>query len=187
MLGCFVLTVCVFVCVCSQAAMASAAVAESSPAVVAPPPFTPTALAKAKQTRSASEQLVATLAAAADDGARFAALDALREAADDAYGADAAALAAAVRDGGGIEALMSCLRSSSVDAQQCAMALLGNLLTDEFDHEARQSLKMFAAAGGLGSLQSKLSAEQPICLFACATLQNVTSLDPIGCCSALRE
>ena len=67
------------------------------------------------------------------------------------------------------------------------MALLGNLLTDEFDREARQSLQMFAAAGGLSSLQSKLSAEHPICLFACATLQNVTSLDPIGCCNVLRE
>ena len=76
---------------------------------------------------------------------------------------------------------------SSAEAQQCAMALLGNLMTDEFDHEARQSLQMFVAGGGLSSLQSKLSAEQPICLFACATLQNLTSLDPIGCCNVLRE
>ena len=67
------------------------------------------------------------------------------------------------------------------------MALLGNLLTDVYDSFARESLAMFTASGGLGALQNKLDAEYPTNLYACATLQNMTSLDPFDCCTQLRE
>ena len=73
-----------------------------------------------------------------------------------------------------------------MDVQQCAMSLVGNLLTDVFDEQARVTLDLFAAAGGLPSLQAKLKAV-PLNLFAAAALQNVTALDPEDCCALLRE
>ena len=40
-------------------------------------------------------------------------------------------------------------RYLSSGAGECAISLLGNLLTDEFDSEALESLALFTAAGGL--------------------------------------
>jgi len=153
----------------------------------AQPVFTAKALEKAQATRSASEQLVAAfVSASTDDNRRSEALDALREAADEAYGADAAALGAAVREGGGIAGLVACLESPDGELQQLTMALLGNLLTDVFDPQARATLSLFAEGGGLMSLQKALSQGHPVNLFACATLQNLTSLDPFDTCAKLR-
>jgi len=152
-----------------------------------PPPFSATAVAKAEQTRSHAEKLVSALAEASSDDARIASLEALREAAEEAYGADASALGAAVRDCGGIPALSACVGSLVDELRQGAMSLLGNLLTDVFDREARASLSLFAASGGLVALQRALGGAYPTNLFACATLQNVTSLDPFDTCTALRD
>ena len=53
--------------------------------------------------------------------------------------------------------LVSRMDDPAADVQQCAMSLVGNLLTDVFDPEARASLDIFAQAGGLPVLQAKLS------------------------------
>jgi len=144
-------------------------------------------MTKAEATRSESEKLVGALTTASDDGSRVDALDSLRVAAEESYGADAAALAAAVRDGGGIECVVSCVASSDSETQQCALSLLGNLLTDVFDRAARESLAKFVACGGLPPLQAALGAGYPTSVFACAVLQNMTSLDPFDTCAKLRE
>ena len=122
-----------------------------------------------------------------DPSAKFSALAGLSDIAADSYGADAANLAAVLRESGCIAVLVQQMEDPGMDVQQCAMSLVGNLLTDVFDPEARTSLKMFAAAGGLPLLQQKLKAEFPINLFASAALQNVTALDPEECCATLRE
>jgi hypothetical protein len=56
-----------------------------------------------------------------------------------------------------------------------------------FDRDARKSLEVFTASGGLKSLQTQLGSEYPLNVLACATLQNVTGLDPFECCRQLRE
>ena len=92
-----------------------------------------------------------------------------------------------MRDGGGLTTLVTCIDSPLAETQQNAMALLGNLLTDVFDYYAVKTLGGFVSAGGLMALQRQLSAPYPVNVFACATLQNVTSLDPMDCCTQLRE
>ena len=133
-----------------------------------------------------SSPLVSQLGSS-DPGERFAALAGLSDLAADSYGADATHLAAVLREAGGIDTLVRHMEDPAADVQQCAMSLVGNLLTDVFDPEARTSLNLFAKAGGLPVLQKKLHAEFPINLFAAAALQNVTALDPEDCCAALRE
>ena len=123
----------------------------------------------------------------ADEKARDSALGTLSDLAADYYDEEAANLAALIRDAGGIAVLVTCMESPAIDTQQCAMSLLGNLLTDVFDSQARESLRLFAAADGLPSLQTKLTAEYPLNLFATAALQNVTALDPEECCATLRD
>jgi hypothetical protein len=122
-----------------------------------------------------------------DEAARVSALGALSDIAADSFGEDAANLAALLRNAGGMAVLVAFMQADKVDVQQCAMSLIGNLLTDVFDHEARASLQLFSDAGGLSELHSKLSADYPINLFAAAAMQNVTALDPQECCAALRE
>ena len=45
----------------------------------------------------------------------------------------------------------------AIEVQSTAMSVLGNLLTDVFDPEARRTLELFIAADGLTSLQAKLT------------------------------
>ena len=122
-----------------------------------------------------------------DKQASDSALAVLSDIASDSYGAEAANLAALLRSGGCIPLLVNRMDDPGMDVQQCAMSLVGNLLTDVFDEQARVTLDLFAAAGGLPSLQAKLKAEYPLNLFAAAALQNVTALDPEDCCALLRE
>ena len=131
--------------------------------------------------------LLEQLVGASDEGERHAALGALSDMAADSYGQDAANLAATLRNAGGLPVLVECMDAEAVEVQQCAMSLLGNLLTDVFDPNAALSLQLFSDAGGLASLQRKLQADFPINLFAAAALQNVTALDPEDCCNKLRE
>ena len=149
-------------------------------------PWTPAAVLSAQRTRSEVETLVARFTDAADDDGRVVALDELREMASEAYGADAAAVGAAVRDSSAIPALTACINSDSMELQQMALALLGNLLTDIFDLYARKSLGAFADSGGLEALVARLRSEYPVNLFVLAALQNVTSLDPWHACTSLR-
>ena len=82
--------------------------------------------------------------------------------------------------------LIQCIKAPVADVQQQALCLLGNLLTDAFDTEAKRSLELFCEAGGLERLQAKLTDEYPTDLFAAIATQNVTSLDPDACCERLR-
>ena len=143
----------------------------------------------AQKTLSRASTFVTRLIDATDIESSETALHDLQAAASEAFGADAAAIADAVRSGGAMRALTQRINSPSVDVQLSALSLLGNLLTDVFDtpQSARQSLSLFVEAGGLPILQTKLSAEYPINLYAAATLQNVTSLDPGDTCSQLRQ
>ena len=150
-------------------------------------PWTPAAVASAELTLSTAEKLVAAVLLASDEDVRLSALDELRQFTNDAYGADAAAIGAAVRAGGAMAVLVSCVDSSSSDVQQTVLSLLGNLLTDVFDRHARKSLALFVEAGGLAALQAGLRADYPVNLFATATLQNITSLDAFETCARLRE
>ena len=150
-------------------------------------PWTPAAVASAELTLSTAEKLVAAVVLASDEDVRRFALDELRQFTNDAYGANAAAIGAAVRAGGAMAVLVSCVDSSASDLQQMALSLLGNLLTDLFDRHARKSLALFVDAGGLASLQARLRADYPVNLFATATLQNITSLDAFETCARLRE
>ena len=104
----------------------------------------------------------------------------------EAFGQDAADLAAHIRQEGGMVVLVECMQNPSEDVQQCAMSLLGNLLTDVFVPDVLLSLTDFAAEGGLVGLQQKLLSDFPINLYAAAALQNVTALDPQQCCADLR-
>jgi hypothetical protein len=150
------------------------------------PPFSARAVEKAEVTRSVAEQGVSAFVTAPSDSIADA-LEALRATAEVAYGADASAIGAAIRDGGAIPHLVACIGSSDSDVQHSAMSLLGNLLTDVYDRESRATLALFVAAGGLAALQRCLRAPEPTNLYACAALQNVTSLDPFDTCAKLRE
>jgi hypothetical protein len=150
------------------------------------PPFSARAVEKAEVTRSVAEQGVSAFVSAPSDSIADA-LEALRATAEVAYGADASAIGAAIRDGGAIPHLVACIGSSDSDVQHSAMSLLGNLLTDVYDRESRATLALFVAAGGLAALQCCLRAPEPTNLYACAALQNVTSLDPFDTCAKLRE
>jgi hypothetical protein len=150
------------------------------------PPFSARAVEKAEVTRSVAEQGVSAFVTAPSDSIADA-LEALRATAEVAYGADASAIGAAIRDGGAIPHLVACIGSSDSDVQHSAMSLLGNLLTDVYDRESRATLALFVAAGGLAALQRCLLAPEPTNLYACAALQNVTSLDPFDTCAKLRE
>ena len=90
-----------------------------------------------------------------DKQASDSALAVLSDIASDSYGAEAANLAALLRSGGCIPLLVNRMDDPGMDVQQCAMSLVGNLLTDVFDEQARVTLDLFAAAGGLPSLQAK--------------------------------
>ena len=80
--------------------------------------------------------LIETLAnPAIDEDAKIGALGELSDVAADCYGADAANLGANIRAAGLIELLVEWMSASAIDVQQCAMSLLGNLLTDVFDPE----------------------------------------------------
>ena len=108
--------------------------------------------------------------------------------ASEAFGVTAAKIAEVIRTQGGIEVIVGCLVGPSAEETlQYALSLLGNLLTDCFDPEARSSLQRFTAAGGLQHLVQLLTADSPLNLFAAAALLNATSLDPHGCCTQLRS
>ena len=150
------------------------------------PPFSARAVEEAVVTRSVAERGVSAFVTASSDSIADA-LAAIRATAEVAFGADASAIGAAVRDGGAIPHLVACIGSSDSDVQHSAMSLLGNLLSDVYDRESRATLALFVAAGGLAELQRFLRAPKPTNLFACAALQNVTSLDPFDTCAKLRE
>ena len=157
-------------------------------------PFSVRAERAAEATRARANVLVASLVQSTSDDARSDALDQLNSVADHSYGADAAALAAAVRESGGIRALIACINSYDGDPTKCdelpqgALALIGNLLTDVFDPEADLSLAAFIEQDGLDSLQGVLRRdERGIQLYVCAVLQNATSLDPDALCQTLRS
>lgn len=134
------------------------------------------------------QPLVAAFTDTSDETGRIEQLAALRAATDEAYGADAAALAAAIRERDGtIAAIVALLDASSSLAQQMALSFIGNLLNEQFDARARETLTLFVGCGGLAALQAQLYAPQPVSLFACAVLQNLTSLDPHTACATLRE
>jgi hypothetical protein len=105
-------------------------------------PFSARAERVAEATRARANVLVASLVHSISDDTRSDALDQLNSVADNSYGADAAALAAAVRESGGIRALIACINTydgdptKSDELPQGALALVGNLLTDVFDPEA---------------------------------------------------
>jgi hypothetical protein len=151
-----------------------------------PPLWSERSLASAAGTRAAAAGHVGALTTAADDGARLEAVSALLAAAEDSYGAEAAALGEALREGGGVGVLAACLSSPSAELVQTTLSLLGNALTDVFDVDARTTLQVFTAAGGLQPLVAATGAPHPLNIVAAATLQNVTSLDPHECCVALR-
>ena len=94
----------------------------------------------------------------ADEGDKIRAIAELTALVDDAFGLEAAALALAVREKGGIQSLVRLLDDELVDVQQCSMSLLSNLLTDMFDTDARLSLASFAACGGFEKLLVQLQA-----------------------------
>ena len=133
-----------------------------------------------------SSPLIAALLGA-DDAQREDALSGLSQVASDTFGQNATDFGALMRDSGCIPVLIDCMAHSELDIVQNAMSLLGNLLTDVFDVEARQSLALFVKGGGLNILQEKLEADFPINLFAAAAMQNITALDPVECCAVLRE
>ena len=149
--------------------------------------WTPQQVASAQRTSVLADRLVAAFNDAEDDDRRILALNSLYEAAQDAYGADAAATAAAVRKGGAIDGLTKCIESNSAELQQLSLALLGNLLTDAFDASARLSLALFVESGGLFVLLRVLHAEHPLVVFTLAALQNVTSLGSRQICLKVRE
>lgn len=149
--------------------------------------WTPQQVASAQRTSVLADRLVAAFNDAEDDDRRILALNSLYEAAQDAYGADAAATAAAVRKGGAIDGLTKCIESNSAELQQFSLALLGNLLTDAFDASARLSLALFVESGGLIVLLRMLHAEHPLVVFTLAALQNVTSLGSRQICLKVRE
>lgn len=149
--------------------------------------WTPQQVASARRTSVLADRLVAAFNDAEDDDLRIIALNSLYEAAHDAYGADAAATAAAVRKGGAIDGLTKCIESNSAELQQLSLALLGNLLTDAFDASARLSLALFVESGGLIVLLRVLHAEHPLVVFTLAALQNVTSLGSRQICLKVRE
>lgn len=149
--------------------------------------WTPQQVASARRTSVLADRLVAAFNDAEDDDRRILALNSLYEAAHDAYGADAAATAAAVRKGGAIDGLTKCIESNSAELQQLSLALLGNLLTDAFDASARLSLALFVESGGLFVLLRVLHAEHPLVVFTLAALQNVTSLGSRQICLKVRE
>ena len=169
-----------------EAAAAKAAEEAAAAKAAEAPQWTTAQLEKAARTKVLAEAQVDAFINAADLNARLITLDQLRETASEAYGADAEAIATAVRDGNAITALTSSIDSDSPELQQMAMALLGNLLTDVFDSKAGNSLEMFAISGGLMAVQEKLRAEYPVNVFAAATLLNITSLDPDVTCAQLR-
>ena len=157
-------------------------------------PFSARAERVAEATRARANVLVASLVHSISDDTRSDALDQLNSVADNSYGADAAALAAAVRESGGIRALIACINTydgdptKSDELPQGALALVGNLLTDVFDPEADLSLAAFIEHDGLDSLQGVLRRdERGIQLYVCAVLQNATSLDPDALCQTLRS
>ena len=149
--------------------------------------WTPQQVASAQRTSVLADRLVAAFNDAEDDDRRILALNSLYEAAQDAYGADAAATAAAVRKGGAIDGLTKCIESNSAELQQFSLALLGNLLTDAFDANAKLSLALFVESGGLTVLLRVLHAEHPMVVFTLAALQNVTSLGSRQICLKVRE
>jgi len=114
------------------------------------PPFSARAVEKAEVTRSVAEQGVSAFVTAPSDSIADA-LEALRATAEVAYGADASAIGAAIRDGGAIPHLVACIGSSDSDVQHSAMSLLGNLLSDVYDRESRATLAIFVADGGGGA------------------------------------
>ena len=124
-------------------------------------------------------------------------LSSLSDLAADCHGEDADRLAACIRSAGLVEGvLVTSLAEDASEATVCAaLSLLGNLLTDEYDVDAHQSLDLFESAGGLDALIALLRTHgYPINgiyshrhLFALAALRNLTSLDPHGsCCEKLR-
>ena len=149
--------------------------------------WTPQQVASAQRTSVLADRLVAAFNDAEDDDRRILALNSLYEAAQDAYGADAAATAAAVRKGGAIDGLTKCIESNSAELQQFSLALLGNLLTDAFDANAKLSLALFVESDGLTVLLRVLHAEHPMVVFTLAALQNVTSLGSRQICLKVRE
>ena len=81
-------------------------------------------------------------------------LSSLSDLAADCHGEDADRLAACIRSAGLVEGvLVTSLAEDASEATVCAaLSLLGNLLTDEYDVDAHQSLDLFESAGGLDAL-----------------------------------
>ena len=131
-------------------------------------------------------ELVAQLQDEAE-GAKLAAIATLTQQVNDAYGADAAFLAEQLRAHGVVMVLVGMLDDPVADVQQCAMSVLGNLLTNIFEPNAAQSLSLFDECGGMSRLVGQLSMEYPHNLYAAACMQNVTALDPDRCCVTLKQ
>ena len=91
-----------------------------------------------------------------------AALSILADTVANSFGMDAAALASALRQSGSMHVLVASMGDADPEVQSCAVSMVGNLLSSSFDANARQSLDLFAQAGGLPVLQAKLTAEWPI-------------------------
>ena len=138
--------------------------------------------------RSASdESIIVSQLVDADQRIKFAAIANLTQRVNDAYGIDAIELAEGLRVHGGIECLTHLLEDPEADVQQCAMSVLGNLLTDVFEQHAIESLHIFSSHGGLSLLVAQLCREYPHSLYAAACMQNVTALDPHRTCEALNS
>ena len=137
-----------------------------------------------EQKDSFADRLVSDLTAE-DDAIKFSAIGELTTRVNDSFGADALELAQGLRKYGGIECLTNLLEDPVPDVQQCAMSLLGNLLTDVFEPTAKESLATFIRVGGLSLLVGQLGKEFPHSLYAAACMQNVTALDPEATCESL--
>ena len=139
--------------------------------------------ASLERLRALAQRLKAT-----DPNELGAAVGELSTLAAEAYDEDAATLADEVRQADGISVLVGCLNSEKMedDVQQCAISLLGNLLTDAFDPKATKSLALFLATNGVDAVYSKIDSPYPTGLYAAAALQNVTALDLGMSCARLR-
>eukprot|EP00966_Prymnesium_polylepis_P104471 2419561-Prymnesium_polylepis.1 len=130
--------------------------------------------------------MVAELASE-DQDVKVGAIVLLTNEVNDAFGDAAKVLSERLRAAGGVEVLVKLLDDPVADVQQCAMSVLGNLLTNIFEPNATESLALFDAAGGLNKLVAQLDLEYPHNLYAAACMQNVTALDPERVCEKLKE
>eukprot|EP00964_Phaeocystis_antarctica_P020174 scaffold11136_cov66-Phaeocystis_antarctica.AAC.7 len=103
------------------------------------------------------------------------------------HGAEAEALAAALRTSGAVEQLCSLVDDAAPSVHLRAMSILGNLVADVFDPRAVESVALASQAGVLPRLLARLGdASFPAKLYAAACLQNMTSVDG-GVCDFLNS